>query len=163
MKLPICLVLFGTEFETKTLYRFRLEKNDEEVANGTADGFQTIMDLLEEALLSNFPEYFRGKPSSLTDIAFSSGLIHERERLIKLLDLEASLDKKLDPRELIEKIREGSHLENSTYVLLAQQIKLKEQQRIITILREGNKVAPAGWDWLEWLVSVIEDKELTNG
>lgn len=159
MNLVMRLVLFGTEFDTKTLYRFSLDKANTEVANGTADNFRQILDLLEEAMLSNFPENFRGKPSSLTDLAFSSGLIHERERLIKLLDLEASLDKKLNPKDLLEQIRLGSHLENSTYVLLAEQIRLQEQDRIIGILRAQNKVAPIGWDRLEWLVSLIETKE----
>lgn len=40
-----------------------------------------------------------------------------------------------------------------------KQGELREQDRIINLLKEENGAAPVGWDFTDWIIALILDKE----
>lgn len=69
----------------RKLYEFFIEKDGDIIAEGSAHGILSIFDLARESVFENRLVDTVGSPASFTDIAFDSGRIHERERIIKLL------------------------------------------------------------------------------
>jgi hypothetical protein len=97
-RLPFSLNIYKVEVEDRELYRFIVAKDDVSVAMGTASGFHSILDQALEAITTNVPNLIKGKPSSLTDLAFDSGVIAERARMLKFIeDNYQHTDAKYDP------------------------------------------------------------------
>jgi hypothetical protein len=109
---PWSLRIYQVEENGRRLFEFFIEKDKEVLVTGKANGFFSIIDQALEAVASWNLVPNLGESPSLTDLAFSTGVLVERNRAQKVLDeqiatLEIQRDLALKHQdELLELTRE---------------------------------------------------------
>lgn len=106
------LRIYQVEEKGRKLFEFFIEKDEEVIASGKSNGFFSLLDQALEAVASWKLVPNLGESPSLTDLAFSTGVLVERNRAQKVLDeqiatLEIQRDLALKHQdELLELTRE---------------------------------------------------------
>jgi hypothetical protein len=102
------LQVFRVEDEGKEFFEFFIEKDEEIVAEGKANGFFSIVDQALEAVYSWGLTPKLGQSASLVDLAFNTGVLVERRNAEKLIDEQIERLEK-ERAELVKLLADGGN------------------------------------------------------